>query len=203
MEEKKKSGFGTASLVLGIIGICTSFIPIVNNLSFVLGLIGGIFAIVSLIKKASKGQAIAVIILCVLAMVITVNSQKALSDSLSNSLNEVSANLDKATGSSTEEILANDVDAQLGNFEVTNGSYGIKDTKLTVKVTNKTSEKKSFNLHIEAVDASGARINEDYVFANDLSAGQSQNFDIFTYVSSDKLSAMQNATFKIVEASMY
>ena len=203
MEEKKKSGFGTASVVLGIIGICTSFIPIVNNLSFVLGLIGGIFAIVSLIKKASKGQAIAGIILCVLAMVITVNSQKALSDSLSNRLNEVSANLDKATGSSTEEILANDVDAQLGNFEVTNGSYGIKDTKLTVKVTNKTSEKKSFNLHIEAVDASGARINEDYVFANDLSAGQSQNFDIFTYVSSDKLSAMQNATFKIVEASMY
>ena len=59
MEERKKSGFGTAGLVLGIIGVCTSFIPIVNNVSFVLGLIGGILAIVSLIKKASKGQAIA------------------------------------------------------------------------------------------------------------------------------------------------
>ena len=199
MEERKKSGFGTAGLVLGIIGVCTSFIPIVNNVSFVLGLIGGILAIVSLIKKASKGQAIAGVILCVLAMVITINSQKALSDSL----NEVSANLDKATGSSTEEVLANDVDAQLGNFEVTNGSYGTKDTKLTVKVTNKTSETKSFNLHIEAVDESGARINEDYVYANDLAAGRSQSFDIFTYVSSDKLNAMQNATFKIVEASMY
>ena len=55
-EEIKKSGFATAGLVLGIIGICTSFIPIINNLSFVLGLIGILFCVVSLIKKASKGQ---------------------------------------------------------------------------------------------------------------------------------------------------
>ena len=45
-EEIKKSGFATAGLVLGIIGICTSFIPIVNNLSFVLGLIGILFGVV-------------------------------------------------------------------------------------------------------------------------------------------------------------
>lgn len=199
MEEKKKSGFATAGLVLGIIGICTSFIPIVNNLSFVLGLIGTIFAIISLIKKASKGQAIAGIILCVLAIVITINSQQALSDSL----NEVSANLDKATGASTKEVLANDANVELGKFEVTKDSYGITDTKLTVKVTNKTSEKKSFNFHIEAVDASGARIDEDYVYANDLAAGQSQNIDIFTLVTSDKIETMKNATFKIIEASMY
>jgi hypothetical protein len=197
--EKTKSGFGTTSLVLGIIGICTSFIPIVNNLSFLLGLIGGIFAIVSLLKKASKGQAIAGIILCVLAIIITVNSQKALADGL----NEVSSNLNKATGASTEEVLKNDVNVELGNFEVTKGSYGITNTKLTVKVTNKTSEKKSFSLHIEAVDSTGTRIDDGYVYANDLGAGQSQNFDIFTLVTSDKVDAMEKATFKIVEASMY
>lgn len=199
MEEKKKSGFATAGLVLGIIGICTSFIPIVNNLSFVLGAIGVIFAIISLVKKASKGQAIAGVILCVLAIVITINSQKALSDSL----NEVSADLNKATGASTEEILANDANVELGKFEVTKDSYGITDSKLTVKVTNKTSEKKSFNFHIEAVDATGARINEDYVYANDLASGQSKNFEIFTLVTSDKINEMKNATFKIIEASMY
>lgn len=197
--EKKKSGFGTASLVLGIIGVCTSFIPIINNISFVLGLIGAIFAIISLIRKASKGQAIAGVVLCVLAIVITINSQKALSDSL----NEVSADLNKATGASTEEVLKNDANVELGKFKVTKDSYGITDTKLTVKVTNKTSEKKSFNFHIEAVDANGVRINEDYVYANDLGAGQSQNFDIFTLVTSDKVDAMKRATFKIVEASMY
>lgn len=199
MEEKKKSGFATAGLVLGIIGVCTSFIPIVNNLSFVLGIIGAIFAIISLIKKASRGQAVAGVILCVLAIVITINSQKALSDSL----NEVSANLDKATGASTEEVLANDANVELGEFEVIKGSYGLTDTKLTVKVTNKTAEKKSFSFHIEAVDATGARIDEDYIYANDLASGQSQNFEIFTLVTSDKINEMENATFKIIEASMY
>lgn len=197
--EKKKSGFGTASLVLGIIGVCTSFIPIVNNMSFVFGLIGAIFAIISLIKKASKGQAVAGIILCILAMVITLSAQKALGEGL----NEVSSNLDKATGNGTEEILANDVDVQLGNFEATRGEYGLTETKLTVRVTNKANNKKSFSFHIEAVDSNGSRINEDYIYANDLGSGQSQNFDIFTLVTSDKIDMMKNATFKIVEASMY
>lgn len=197
--ETNKSGFATAGLVLGIIGMCTSFIPIVNNLSFVIALIGISFGIVSLLKKASKGQAIAGIIICVLAIVITINSQQALSDSLET----ISDDLDKATGSSTEEILKNDVDVILGNLEVTKGQYGITDTKLTVKVTNKTSETKSFSIQIEAVDSTGARINNDYVYANNLTAGQSQNFEIFTYISSDKLEAMKNATFKIVEVSMY
>lgn len=199
MNESPKNGLATASLVLGIIGICTSFIPIINNVSFVLGLIGSLFSIVALVKKASKGQAIAGIILCILAIIITLNSQKALSDSL----NKVSVDLDKATGASTEEILANDVNVELGDFKVTKGSYGITSTKLTVKLTNKTKEKNSFSLHIEAIDSSGARIDDDYVYASDLSAGQSQSFDIFSYVSSDKLNAMKNATFRIAEASMY
>lgn len=198
-EETRKSGFATASLVLGIIGVCTSFIPIVNNLSFVLALIGVLFGIVSLVKKSSKGQAIAGIIISILAIVITINSQQALSDSL----DAVSKDLDKATGSSTEEVLKNDVDVTLGNFEVTKGQYGTTDTKLTVKVTNKTSETKSFSIQVEAVDVNGSRIANDYIYANSLNAGQSQEFKLFEYVESEKLDKMKNATFKIVEASMY
>lgn len=198
MENTKKSGFATAGLVLGIVGICTSFIPIINNLSFVMGILAIIFGIIALVKKAGKGKTIAAIILGILAIVITLNAQKAVSDSL----NQVSADLDKMTGSSTEEILANDADVVLGNFEVTNGTY-TTDTKLTVKVTNKTSESKSFSIQIEAINPDGSRITNDYVYANSLSAGQSQNFDTFTYVSSDNLEAMKNATFKIVEVSMY
>ncbi len=199
IDEKRKSGFATASLVLGIIGICTSFIPIVNNVSFILGLIAVVFGIVSLAKKASKGMAIAGIIISILAIMITLSSQKALSDGLDT----VSKDLDKATGNSTEEVLKNDVDVTLGNFEVTKGQYGMTDTKLVVKVTNKTNETKSFNIQVEAVKADGSRIKNDYVYANNLSAGQSQDFEIFTYTSSEELETMKNATFKIVEASMY
>ena len=197
MEEKRKSGFATAGLVLGIIGICTSFIPIVNNISFILGLIGVIFGIIALIKKASKGQAIAGIIFCILAIVITINSQKALSDSL----NAWSQDVDKATGNSTEEILKNDVDVQLGTFQVTKGEY-TTETELKVNVKNKTNDTKTFSIQVEAVDANGSRIANDYVYANNLNAGQSQEFKLFEYVESEKLNSMKNATFKIVEASM-
>lgn len=196
--ETNKTGFGTASLVLGIIGICTSFIPIINNLSFVMGLLSVIFGIIALAKKDSKGKVITSIILGILAIVITINSQKALSDSLDT----ISKELDKATGSNTEEILKNDVEVTLGKFQVTKGQYST-DTKLIVTVKNKTSETKSFNIQVEAVDANGSRINQDYVYANNLTAGQSQDIEIFNYVASDKLEAMKNATFKIVEASMY
>lgn len=196
--ETNKTGFGTASLVLGIIGICTSFIPIINNLSFVMGILSVIFGIIALAKKDSKGKVVTSIILGILAVVITLNSQKALSDSL----DAVSKELDKATGGSTEEILKNDVEVTLGNFEVVKGQYST-DTKLIVTVKNKTSETKSFTIQVEAVDANGSRINQDYVYANNLTAGQSQDVEIFNYVTSDKLEAMKNATFKIVEASMY
>lgn len=198
MEEKKKSGLATAGLVLGIIGICTSFIPVINNVSFILGLMGTIFGIVALIKKSSKGQAIAGIILCILTIVITINSQKTLSDSL----NTWSQDLDKAAGNSTEEVLKNDVDVQLGDFQVTKGTY-TTETVLKATVKNKTNDTKSFSIQVEAVDANGSRIANDYIYANNLNAGQSQEFKLFEYVESDKLNSMKNATFKIVEASMY
>lgn len=91
----------------------------------------------------------------------------------------------------------------LGNFEVTKGDYGMTDTKLVVKVTNKTNETKSFSIQVEAAKVDGSRIKSDYIYANNLSAGQSQDFEIFTYTSSEELGTMKNATFKIVEASMY
>ena len=185
MEEKKKSGLATAGMVLGIVGICTSFIPFINNLSFIMAIIAFIFGIIALVKKAGSGKAAAAIILAVFTVIITLSMQ----NSLSNSLDKTSKELDKAVGNSTEEILKNDVDVNLGN--------------LKVKVKNKTSDKKSFDIHIEAVDSTGARIDDGYVYANDLTSGQTQEFKIFTYVSSDKVEAMKNATFKVVEVSMY
>ena len=197
-EETKKSGFATAGLVLGIIGVCTSFIPIINNLSFIIGILAVIFGLIS-IKKASKGKMIATVILGILAIIITLSVQKTVADSL----DALSEDLDTASGENTEQVLANDVEVVLGDFEATTDEYGLSDTKLTVKVTNKTNETKSFSIQVEAVDANGSRINQDYVYANNLTAGQSQNFDIFQFVSSDQIEAMQNATFDIVEASSY
>lgn len=196
--ETKKSGLATAGLVLGIVGICTSFIPIINNASFVLGILSVIFGIISLVKKASKGKAIAALILGVLAVVITLSLQSSWSDSF----DELSNDLDNMSGENTEEVLKN-AEVNIGKFEIVTDEYGFTETKLTVKVTNKTDEKKSFDFEIEAVASDGSRIDIDYIYANDLVAGQSQSFDLFEYVEDEKLQDMKSATFKIIEASMY
>lgn len=197
-EQTEKSGLCTAGLVLGIIGVCTSFVPIINNLSFVMGVLAVIFGLVS-IKKAGKGKMIATIILGVLAVMITLNAQKTLSDSL----NDISKDLDTATGKNTEQVLGTSVDVVLGDFEVTKKQYGINETKLPVKVTNKTTETKSFSIQIEAVNQDGTRITTDYIYANNLTAGQSQDFKVFEYVQSENLEKMKNAKFNIVEVSMH
>lgn len=142
---------------------------------------------------------IATVILGIIAIVITLSVQKAASDTL----DAVSDSLNTATGANTEEVLSNYVNVELGNFEVTEGEYGMTETNMTVKVTNKSNDTKSFSIQVEAIDNNGNRINQDYIYANNLAAGQSQNFDIFQYVEPDKLDAMKNATFNIVEASMY
>lgn len=202
---KEKSGLATAGLVLGIIGISLSFIPILNNASFFLGILAVIFGIIPLLKKTSKGKAIAALVLGVLSIVITITLQNSWSksiDDVSKSLDDVSNELDTMTGKNTEEVLKN-IDVNIGNLETSVDEYGLIDSKLVVKVTNKYKEKKSFSITIEAISSDGSRIAENTVYANNLSSGQSQSFEIFTYINSEKFEAMKNAKFKIVEASIY
>lgn len=202
-KEKRKSGFATAGLVLGIIGLCTSFIPILNNVSAVIAVIGIILAIISLIKKSSKTMAIVSIIVGIVAIIAVYKAQDSLSKNVNEAFSNTQASIDKASGNSTEEILANDADVSLGEFTITKDEYDMNSTKMTVQVKNKTTEKKSFNIHVEAINENGERIAEDYIYANDLGAGQSQSFDIFTYVQDSKLDNMKKATFKIVDISEF
>lgn len=79
-QPKGTSGLAIAGLILGILAIITSFIPIVNNGSFLLALIGIILAIIGLrqTKKGTKtggGLAIAGIVLNALSIVIVLATQ--------------------------------------------------------------------------------------------------------------------------------
>ena len=199
VEKKNSSGLAAAGMVLGIIGVVLSFIPIINNIAFFIGILALIFGIIGIVKKAGKGKAIAGIVLGILSIAITLAMQSAVSDSI----DETSKELDKITGNSTEEVLKTEVNVTLGDLQISKDEYGLTDSKMVVKVKNITDKKKSYSLHIEAVDANGNRIHEDYVYANDLSAGQTQNFEIFTYIEDSKIDAMKAATFNIIEASAY
>ena len=71
-----------AGLVLGILAAITSFLPIINNLSFFIALIGGIFAAIALVgalrgKHTAKGMSIAGVVLAIVSIVIVLVTQSA------------------------------------------------------------------------------------------------------------------------------
>lgn len=202
MEEVKKSGFSTAALVLGIIGVCLSFIPIVNNAAFVLGVLSVIFAIVAFAKKAPAAKSVVAIVLGVCAVVITLVMQKAVLDSVDDAFGDISSSLDEMTGGSTEELLQNSVNVEIGNFTVEESDF-LDDTKLEITVKNIGEEKASFSVSIEALDQDGARIDTDTVYIDGLGAGQSVKEKLFTLVDSEKTEALKTARFKVYEVSKY
>lgn len=143
-------------------------------------------------------MAITAIVLGALSIIFTLSTI----NSVSQVLDETSEEIDNISGENTEEVLKN-VDVNIGTFEVTTTEYGMNETKLTVRVTNNLDEQKSYDFEIEAVTDDGTRIDSDYVYTSNLGAGQSQEFDIFTYVNSEDIEALQSASFQIIEASMY
>ena len=193
------SGMAKASLVLGIVAMCTCFIPIINNASFIMGVLAAIFGIVALIKKQRKGKAIAGLVLGILSVVITISLQ----NSWSKALDDLSDDLNTITGDNTEKVLKENVDVTFGSFIGNVDEYGFADTKLTVNVTNKSNEKKSFSIEIEAVDSNGTRIDTDTIYISNLNPGQTQSETAFTFVSSDKVNILKSAKFNVVNVSMY
>ena len=198
---KETSKLATAALVLGIIAVVLSFVPIINNLAFVMGGLALIFAIITLVKKKSVTTSIIALVLAIASMGITLAMQKSVGDALDKVGEEINQSLDDSTGKNTDDILKNDLGVTIGEFTVTESEYGLQDSKLVVTVTNKTAEKGSFSVKVEAVDADGKRIDDDTLYANDLGAGQSQDFTMFTLVSSDKYEALKTASFKVVSAT--
>lgn len=78
------SAMAIAGLVLGILGLLTSFLPIINNFSFILGVLGLVFAAVGMTgclrgKRSGKAMAIAALVLNILTVVVVLASQAAMS----------------------------------------------------------------------------------------------------------------------------
>ena len=209
-KKEGRSGLGIAGFVIGIIAVAFSFVPIVNNAAFFIGILAAVFGLIGSVTHKNKGLSIAGLVLGVLAVIITL----ALQSMWSKALDDASAQLDEAmesadselgymTGEKTEEVLQNSVNVEFGELSLSKDEYGLVKSSLPVTLTNLESEAKNFSLHIEAVDSGNARIMEDYVYANDLGAGQSQTFEVFQYIPDEKYDAMADAVFRIAEASMY
>ncbi len=204
---KRNSALTIVGLVLAIIALTTSWVPIINNLAFALGaaaLIMGVIGIVSAKKgKTANGKmAIAVVVIAVISCALVLQTQSHYAKVLDDASNKFNKSIDNSTGKNTEELQKTSLDVKFGKLVVKRGEYST-DTKLTVTLKNKTQEKASFSVRIEAVDASGKRITDDTIYANDLGSGQSVDMDAFKYIESDKIPEVEKATIKVVSVSKY
>ena len=207
---ERKSGLAIAGFIIAILAILGSAIPIFNNVSFFFAVVSLIFGIIGLVairkgKRVGQGLAIATIILSVVTFIVVVATQSfygQVANEVSNSVNESVSDFD---GTNTDKLLKNNVDVTLGTFVFNAGAeadYSYDDTtELPVTIKNKSSEKASYTVKIEAIDASGTRIAEDTIYASDLNAGQSVSEKAFKYIEEGKLEAIKTATFKVLEVS--
>ncbi len=207
---ERTSGLAISGFIIAILALLGAWVPIVNNVSFFFAVIALIFGIVGFrsIKKGKRvgqGLATATIIISIIAGIVVIATQAFYSkavDEVGKSVNEAVSDYD---GTNTDKLLKDSADVTLGQFVFDAGAeteYSYDDTtKLPVTIKNKSAEKASFTVKIEAVDASGNRIADDTIYVNDLNAGQSQTEDAFKYVESGKLEAIKTATFKIVSVS--
>ncbi len=203
---KPRSGFAIAALVLGIVAAATSFMPIINNASFFIALIGLILAIVAIAgirkgKNSGKGLAVAGLVLSIVAGLLVLGTQAFYSAVLDEAVDQSTQQLNKMTGDATDDILGVDVEVTIGDYSINKDQYGLVKSNLPVTVKNLLNEPASFWINVEAVDANGSRINDDTVIVNDLGAGQSTKLEAFAFVSSDDYEAMKNASFNIISVS--
>ncbi|MFD7310671.1 FxLYD domain-containing protein [Promicromonospora sp. NPDC059942] len=190
-------------------------IPIINNFAAILAVLALIFGIVGLVRTRRgrshyRGLAISAIIISVVAtggvfasQAFYVSTIDAVSEGVDEAGAELDSNLDKMDGSATEEILKNDLTVDIGSFEAKTDDVGLVETSLPVKITNKADEAYTYDVSVEAVDASGDRIEEDWASTNSLKPGQSQSFELFVLASEENLKELKSAKFQVFEVSQY
>ena len=128
-EEKRQSGLGIASMVLGIIAIVISFAPFINIVILPLAIIAILFGILTLIRRSvKKSFAISGIILSIFAIIIAF------------SITLFAITMVEKSGRELERIAKESKEKT--KFDVTNVELKIdeKSTKVTGKIKNISGE---------------------------------------------------------------
>ena len=97
-----KTGLGIAGFVLGIIALATSFLPIINNFSAMLAVVGFVLALVGTIacvkgRKAGKGLSIAGVVMNAIAFIVVLATQSMYSSAIDDAFSGTSVAPQPAT----------------------------------------------------------------------------------------------------------
>ncbi len=137
MEKKSTSGLAVASLVLGILAAISSFVPIVNNASFFIALVGVVLAVAGLVtlkknEKSGKGIAIAGLVLGIVSIVIVLATQSF----YGAVLDEASDSLTSST-QSTETVASSDNNAEGVTSSSDNTTTSTGESESTTETTKR------------------------------------------------------------------
>lgn len=103
-----KSGLAIAGLVLGIVAVATSFMPIINNASFFIGLVGLVLGIIGFVQtrkgtKSGTGLAVASIVLNIVACVAVLASQAFYGSVLDEAMSSAGISTSSASSSAVAQ----------------------------------------------------------------------------------------------------
>ena len=192
------SGMAIAGLVLGIVAAISSWIPIINNFSFILALIGAVFAIVGVVstvrgKHSGKGLAIAALVVNIIALVLVLATQSAMSAAIDEATTPAVSTEDvqvQADGAGEAEADAEPA-YSIADEAMTGDDYSVT---ITGTFTNNTDEDISYvQLSYRLLDAEGAQIETAYANTSDLSAGGTWKFEAMGFVGSDEVASFELA----------
>lgn len=183
-EPLARSGMAVAGLVLGVVALATSFLPIVNNLSFIIALVGLVLAIVGTVatvrgKKRGKGMAIASVVLNALALVIVLATQSMYSSAIDEAIVSSEEVAVEAPAASLEAEPAGDAPEEeeyvIENVEMTADEFS---TTISGTLTNATDKQVGYiQLSYTLYDADGAQIGTAFANTSNLDAGGVWKFE--------------------------
>ena len=179
------SAMAIVGLVLGIVALATSWMPIFNNGSFFLALLGALFAIVGLVStlrrtRSGKGLAIAGLIICIIACAAVLAAQQATSKAINDAVDSAknshavtstsAAPADASDGAGTATQSQNGLSVSVDSVDTNLTKYdGSPITAVTVTYTNGGSEEASFNVYDwKAQDTQGAQRSQTFYSGDDV-----------------------------------
>lgn len=195
-----KSGLGIAGFVLGIIALATSFLPIINNFSAMLAVVGFVLALVGTIacvkgRKAGKGLSIAGVVMNVIAFIVVLATQSMYSSAIDDAFSGTSVAPQPAAEQPATTAPASDEAADSGQAAAAGNSITLKNglvltvdgvltglqnydgtpiTQVSVTYQNNGSSQASFNPYDwKAEDAQGAQRSQAFYTdgENELNSG--------------------------------
>lgn len=168
-QKKPLSSLAVAGLVLAIIAIVLSWVPLINNLAFIIGIIGAVIAAFALHatgkkgKKRGHGMAISALIVSLLSLVLVVGTQNVYSSAIDKAVSDTSASSSSSSKKSSEnakktpkkaentvqdmegDIDGSDYHIKLDSLVKSGNDYEGKPTvMLTYELTNNKDENSNF-----------------------------------------------------------